>query len=143
VQGFVVILSAVIIVMFYFKGGKGGLVPVQLKHQGKTMTLMALRDTGNMLRDPVSGKPVLVVSPDVAQDLLGLTHEQLRKPIESIGALPGLRLIPYKTIGQHGAMMLGMRLQEVRIGLRKGNGLVAFAPERIGSGGAYKALTGG
>ncbi len=121
--------------------GGGACVPVELTHRGQRVQIMALRDTGNTLRDPVTGRPVLVVGAQVAENLTGLSREQLQKPVESMGAIPGLRLIPYQTIGQRGAMMLGMKLQNVKIGSWEGSSLVAFAPE--GLGGRYQALTGG
>lgn len=37
---------------------------------GKTVTLCALVDTGNLLRDPVSGKSVIAVEPDALADVL-------------------------------------------------------------------------
>lgn len=121
----------------------GGLVPVELCCGGNHVQLMALRDTGNTLRDPVTGRPVLVVSADVAQKLTGLTREQLKRPVEALssGTIPGLRLIPYRTIGQDCGMMLALQLKDVRIGKWQGNSLVAFAPE--GLDGEYQALTGG
>lgn len=137
-------IAALLILCFLgFRDSNGGLVPVQLTHGENHISVMALRDTGNSLTDPVTGRPILVVGAQVASRLTGLTKEQLRKPVESIGLLPGLRLVPYRTIGQSGALMLAMRLQEVKIGNWKGSGLVAFAPECLGTRGTYQALTGG
>lgn len=128
---------------FYFQGKKGGgFVPVELSYQGKNMQLTALRDTGNTLIDPVTGRQVLVVGADVAQTLTGLTREQLCKPVESIGSIPGLRLIPYRSVGSSG-FLLGMKLKNVKIGTWQGSSLVAFAPEWLHPNGEYQALTGG
>ena len=44
---------------------------------GSRVSIVALRDSGNTLRDPVSGEQVLVVSGEVAEKLTGLTQEQL------------------------------------------------------------------
>jgi len=131
--------------MLVFRCGIGNkrYVPVELCYGGRQMKITALYDTGNMLTDPVSGLPVLVVGADAAQMLTGLTQEQLRKPVESVGSIPGLRLIPYKTIGMESGFLLGIRLQQVRIGSRWGSQVVAFAPERVGSEGTYQALAGG
>ena len=109
------------------------------------MRLTALQDTGNSLIDPLTGRSVLVVGADVAKKLLGLTREQLSMPAEAIvsAGVPGLRLIPYRTVGQAGGMLLGLRLQDVKIGHWKGSSLVAFAPEGLSEEGAYQALTGG
>ncbi len=123
--------------------GSAAYLPVTLTHNGKHMSVTALQDTGNTLRDPVTGEPVLVVGPEVAQKLIGLTPRQLMRPVESMGLLPGLRLIPYRTVGNPAGMLLGLKLQKVKIGQKEGSTLVAFAPERIGADGAYQALTGG
>lgn len=131
--------------LLVFRGGMGReqYVPVELFYGDRQMKITALYDTGNTLTDPITGLPVLVVGADAAQTLTGLTQEQLRKPVESLGSIPGLRLIPYKTIGEKSGFLLGLRLKEVRIGSRCGSRLVAFAPESVGSEGTYQALAGG
>lgn len=123
----------------------GRFVPVELQHGGRRLCLTALRDTGNTLVDPVTGRSVLVVGADVAGELTGLTPRQLRSPVEVMQAaeVPGLRLIPYKTIDRSSGMLLAMRVQEVKIGSWKGSALVAFAPEGLDEKGRYQALTGG
>lgn len=128
-----------------FRGKVGGttFIPVELSYGEKHLRLTALQDTGNLLRDPITGRQVLVVGADVALELTGLTREQLRSPVESIGALPGLRLIPYRNVGNSSGFLLALRLQNVKIGKWKGSTLVAFAPEGLSSEGAYQALTGG
>lgn len=123
--------------------GKRGFVPVELTYGERQMKITALQDTGNTLRDPVTGGQVLVVGADVAQKLTGLTEEQLKRPVESLGAIPGLRLIPYHAVGQPEGMLLALKFPKVKIGNRTESQLVAFAPDGIGSDGSYQALTGG
>lgn len=117
-------------------------VPVELNYGDNHLTLIALQDTGNTLRDPVTGQQVLVIGADAARRLTGLTQDQLQSPVESVGAIPGLRLIPYHSVGSCG-FLLAMRLQGVKIGSWQGSTLVAFAPEGLSREGAYQALTGG
>ena len=117
-------------------------MPVELAYGDKHLHITALQDTGNTLRDPVTGRDVLVVGADVASELIGLTPHQLQSPVESVGVLPGLRLIPYHSVGTR-SFMLAMRLQNVKIGTWQGSSLVAFAPEGLSSEGTYQALTGG
>lgn len=120
-------------------------VPVELHYDEKQCSLTALRDTGNTLKDPITGSSVLIVGADIAKDLTGLTGEQLRKPVEAMGQnpLPGLRLIPYRTVGQPAGMLLAMRIPKMRIGRWQGSGLVAFAPDTLSPDGKFQALTGG
>lgn len=129
---------------FQSRGGTD-YVPVEINYEGKRIQMTALRDTGNTLLDPVTGRSVLIVGADAAYQLTGLTQQQLRTPLETMGTagVPGLRLIPYHTIGQSTGFLLAMRMQEIMIGNQKGSCLVAFAPERLNREGAYQALTGG
>lgn len=130
-----------------FGGGAIGTeyVTVQIRSAGRSVSLTALRDTGNTLRDPVTGEPVLIIGCDAAETLTGLSPAQLASPLETLAArpVPGLRLIPYHAVGCANGMMLAMRFRDVRIGQRRQSALVAFAPEGLGRGEVYQALTGG
>lgn len=119
------------------------LLPVELTYKDEKISLWALQDTGNTLRDPISGNPVLIVGPKVAQRLVGLTQQQLENPVESLGCLPGLRLIPYHTVGTSKGLLLGMRIPHTKIGKWQGSSIVAFAPCGLGERQNYQALTGG
>lgn len=129
------------------RGNSSGdrLVPVELRLGGRHLKLTALRDTGNMLRDPISGTPLLILDARSAVKLTGLSAAQLQMPVEVMRKppIPGLRLIPYKTIGQSAGMILGLRIPSVRIGGWQGSLTVAFAPEEFSSTGEFQALTGG
>lgn len=120
-------------------------VEVELQKDGKIEKLLALRDTGNTLRDPVSGESVLVTDAKSAEVLLGLSKQQLRCPVETVasGTVQGLRLIPYRAVGQSCGMLVAIRLDRVRIGSWQGSAVVAFAPEGLGENLTYRALTGG
>ena len=115
-------------------------VPVELSYGGKTVKLTALRDTGNTLRDPITGKQVLIIGADTAQILTGLKAPALCDPVGTMGILPGLRLIPYQTVGNAG-FLLALPMQNVRIGNKRGNTLVALSPQVFNH--HYQALTGG
>ncbi len=121
------------------------LVPVELCYGGKHLCLTALNDTGNTLYDPVTGKSVLVVGADIAQELTGLTKEHLRRPLDAIANanVAGLRLIPYHTIDKASGMLLALHIPYVKVGSWHGSGLIAFAPEGLGREERYQALTGG
>lgn len=118
------------------------LIPVEVTYKGKTLCLTALEDTGNLLTDPVTGQSVPILDAPSAQRLTGLSHQQLTNPIETIGALPGLRLIPCKTVSG-GGMLLAMRLPRVKIGEECISALVAFSPEILDPQNSYQMLTGG
>ncbi len=130
-----------------FGGRIGGreFVSLEICHGERKVALTALRDSGNTLRDPITGEQVLVIDAQAAQELTGLDPGQLAKPLETVSRTPELklRLIPYRAVGQPGGMLLGMRFLDVKVGNRRGPALVAFAPDGIGKGDGYRALTGG
>jgi len=130
-----------------FRGslGQREYVPVELTWNGRKKSLIALRDTGNTLRDPLTGEQVLVAGADIGTEFLGLSDHQLRHPVETLasGLIPGMRLIPYTAVGQPGGMLLAVRFKAAKIGNTYGDPLVAFAPEVIGKGAVYQMLTGG
>lgn len=128
---------------FRSRPGGNAYLPVELSYGEKRLRLTALRDTGNTLIDPVTGGQVLVVDASVAEKLTGLTPAQLRCPVEAMGTIPGLRLIPFHSVGKNGGFLLALKLKNVKIGTWQGSTLVAFAPEVFGKEGAYQALTGG
>lgn len=123
---------------------QGEYIPVTFCYGGKSISTTALRDTGNGLRDPVTGEQVLVVSAGLAKKLTGLTGAQLESPLETLENRPikGLRLIPYTSVGGSG-MLLALRLPEVIIGKRRQSAVVAFAPRGFLEGERVQALTGG
>ena len=66
---------------------------VTLYHQGKEVKVRAIIDTGNRLKDTVSGKSVSVISKEAAQELvMDLTVE-------------GIRFIPFHTVGTKAGVM--------------------------------------
>ncbi len=130
---------------FRGRAGSREYVPVELCYGESRVRLLALKDTGNTLRDPVTGQSVLVVDAHTANRLLGLTKAQLSAPVETVGAgtIPGLRLIPYRSVGQAQGMLIAVRVAQAKIGNWQGSTLVAFAPEGLDREETYRGLTGG
>lgn len=120
-------------------------VPVELQFAGKQLKLIALRDTGNLLYDPITGTPVLILGLRASQELTGLSKFQLQRPVDVMREppIPGLRLIPFKTISQSNGLVLGLQVSAVRVGNWNGHLIVALAPEEFSSRGEFDALTGG
>ena len=119
----------------------------------RSTAITALRDTGNTLRDPVSGERVLVADRQVLRRLLPslpLTDRQLSSPAELLQTMAALcpqlrtRLIPYRAVGTASALLLAIRCSYTSDRQRsKTPILVALSPTPISDGGLYQALTGG
>ena len=120
-------------------------VDLKIRYKGRVLVLTALCDTGNTLRDPITGESITVVGADVAKSLLGLEPADLVRPVVTMERfhLPGLRLVPYRAVGQPNGMLLAMKMDEVRVGKENACRIVAFAPQTIGKADGYQALIGG
>ena len=135
------------------RGCGGLLVPVTVAFQGRSAALTALCDTGNALRDPVTGRPVLVAAaerlnalwpPELAAEL---TPEALRAPsavMERLAERSGarLRLLPYSAVGVESGLLLAVRLDWASVnGQRRERLLLALSPTPVGD--SCDALWGG
>ena len=138
------VAAILFLLMMLLRKRPGRCVPVVIGWGEEKLELLALRDTGNTLLDPVSGERVLVVGSQIAQKLLGLTKHQLFDPVNTLQTcpVPGLRLIPYRAVSGQG-FLLAMRLPDVQIGNRKRSAVVAFAPAGLDGEERFQALTGG
>lgn len=144
---FAIIASSLLIlaVLYFCMPGRPGMrkyIPVRIPTDNGTVSMTALVDTGNSLRDPVSGGPALVVSAQIGSKLLDTAPDVFARPTESILKLPGMRLIPYTTVGGKG-LLLAKKYRNVCVGEKIQDVLVAFSPMEIGRGKGFHALTGG
>ena len=133
---------------------EGEVLTVRICMEGKTIKLAALRDNGNSLREPMGGRPVLVLAYGALDTVLPrpvrqiLTRDRLGRPTELLeplmAAMPGLRprLLPYHAVGTDSGFLLVIRTDWVEVGGICYQGApVALAPSALGSG--YAALWGG
>lgn len=127
----------------------GDIVSVQLELEGRTAVVRALRDTGNTLRDPVTGQTVLVAGRRVLETLLPAAAQiQERDPVGMLQTLsasyPGLRfcLVPYRAVGVSAGLLPAVRCRLQKDGKRS-RILVAFGTTELSEEGRFDALWGG
>lgn len=123
--------------------GSRQLVEVIIPGGVQPVKLTALKDTGNDLRDPLTGLSILVVDAAAGESLTGFSRAELCNPTRTLTEHPdaGLRLVPCQTVGGRG-LLLAKRYSGVCVGKTVGPRLIAFAPDGF-SGTQYRALTGG
>ncbi len=105
---------------------------VEIFFDGRRLTLQAMCDSGNLLRDPVSGRPVLLVENKLASALFPHTCPPTPETVSSLPAsvCARIRLIPTSSVG--GTRMI-VALRPDRLLLRDAKGthqadaLVGFA----------------
>ena len=124
--------------------GGGGLRPsrrtaeVEIAVQGRTLRLRALVDSGNLLRDPMTGKRVMVtggkmLAPLFAEPVRGLVAGCGRlgadRCFEQLSALcPGMfSLVPYKDASNGFGLILALRADSVMVDGQKQDDLLVGA----------------
>ena len=127
----------------------GDIIPVRLTLADRRVDLRALRDTGNTLRDPVTGQPVLVAEPGIMNRLLPAAQTcSQRDPASLLAELTWLypklrfRLVPYHAVGVENGLLPAVRccLQTKQV---QQSILVAFSPTAVSADGRFEALWGG
>lgn len=144
---FAILLSAAGVTAMCAMGFSGRLgnqyVKVSVGVGEKLYSFHALVDTGNALTDPLTGQQIIIVSAHLAQKLAGLSQRELEDPALAVEQGQGLRLIPFHAVGVSHGMLVGKRFENVTVGKRRGSYLIGFAPNELGRGMPYQALTGG
>lgn len=128
--------------------GAGDLVRLDVRIFGKSLRLTALRDTGNTLADPVTGRPVVVAEGEALRSCLPASADP-KRPVESLKALAeqgikGCRLLPFRAVGTEAGLLLAVRSEGVSAdGQALGPLLIALSPGPVSDGGGYQGLIGG
>lgn len=97
---------------------------VEIKIEEKILKIKALLDTGNGLKEPITGEPVIVVEKEKLYGILpGNILNNIDKIIggdwgnleENLEYRTRFRIIPFKSIGKQNGMLLGFRVDEVNV----------------------------
>lgn len=129
------------------------LLQVELEVDGKSVSLTGLLDTGNDLRDPVSGLPVIVVDLDSLRGILSgeamaffsSRWDSLADDLVYDPMARRFRLIPYCGISGKRGVLPGFIPDRVFVGKKAGSGtpteaVVGVSWKRLSPSGAYQAL---
>lgn len=129
---------------------RGEIRRLTVTYRGRRVTLPALTDTGNGLREPVSGLPVTVCSLEAVAPLLEPeVLDILRAHPDAAGAIEALAErniyqffpVPYRAVGMKGGLLPAFRPDSVRSGYRELTTLIAIDPAGLGEGAGYCAVT--
>ena len=134
--------------------GGGELMNVQIAIGGNTGQVTALHDTGNTLRNPVDGRPVLVMEqaailellPEAEADIIRETTapEAAMARLYDGGSGLHFTLLPFRSVGTESGLLLAVRSDYIALHRRRmPKTLIAISPGPVSDGGAYRALWGG
>ncbi len=134
--------------------GRGEIMPITVCINGRKTEIRALHDTGNTLRDPINGRPVLVLEQSALNDLW---TEEMRivlfsksAPEEKMAQLYQMHesirftLLPFRSVGTPSGLLLAVHSDYIRIGEKTlPHTLIALSDGPVSDGGGYQALWGG
>ena len=114
--------------------------------------IKAFIDSGNMLKDPISKCPVIIVNKDSIKNILS---DQLLTMIEKIKGgdfefyegIEKIRLIPFSSLGNKNGMLIGIKADGIKISYEnktfyRKDIIIGISEQEIGIRNKYKALIG-
>ncbi len=130
---------------------------IKIKINGKEKVLDAMVDTGNMLKEPITGTPVAVVERTSLYDLL--PKEILNNTESILGGdfgkipedikneyIPKLKIIPFASLGRQNGMLVGIKPEKIEVineqKEKNKNAIIGIYNKSLTKKGEYKALIG-
>ena len=125
IVAFVVIITAFTIIKS--KMTKKDLIyKIEVKLNGKEIKTEALVDTGNMLKEPITNTPVVVIERSILydvipkeilnhlEDIIGGDFEKIPEEIRN-KYISKLKLIPFSSLGKQNGMLIGIKPEYLKI----------------------------
>ncbi len=127
---------------------------IEVKLNGKIIRTKALVDTGNMLKEPITNLPVVVIERSLLYDsipkeilnhleeIIGGDFEKIPEEIR-IKYISKLKLIPFSSLGKQNGMLIGIKPEYLKVikGEEDNNEEVAEIKENVILGIYDKSLT--
>ena len=131
---------------------------IKIRLNGKEVQTKAMVDTGNFLKDPITGYPVIVVESTLLENIIptelllnsekiiGGDFKSVNKDIRDT-YMNKLKLIPYTSLGKQNGMLLGIKADDIEIIKDeqkeiKQNVIVGIYNKSLTKRGDYRALIG-
>ena len=130
---------------------------IKINIEGKEVQVKAMVDTGNMLKEPISGKPVIVVEHTLLYDILpkeilNNLEKILGGDIESLPDeiknkyISKLKFIPFSSLGKQNGMLIGITPTYVEVmqeeNTKKEDVIIGIYNKSFTKNGEYRALIG-
>lgn len=131
---------------------------IKIEINEKIIETKAMLDTGNLLKEPITNTPVVVVEHTLLYDcipkeilnnidnILGGDFEKIPEEIK-MRYIPKLKVIPFSSLGKQNGMLLGIKpkyieiLEEEKVN-KKENVIVGIYNKSLTKKGEYRALLG-
>ena len=122
------------------------------------INVKAMIDTGNLLKDPLTQKPVLIIEKNslynvlpkqILNNLENILGGDLEKIPEEIQKeyLPKLKFIPFSSLGKQNGMIIGIKSEEIKIlyeenEIKREDVVIGIYDKSLTKKGEYEALIG-
>ncbi len=157
IVAFTIIIIAVKIIRKKFTT-KDMICDIEIMLNNKKINTKALIDTGNMLKEPITNTPVVVVEKIllykcIPKEILNNINQIIGGDLEKIPQqiqsqyISKLKLIPFSSLGKQNGMLLGIKVQQIKIikeseEITKENIIVGIYQQSLTKNGEYQALMG-
>lgn len=132
---------------------------IEVAINGKAGKVKGLLDTGNLLKEPITGIPVVVVEHtslfsilpaeilNNVEKIIGGDTNELTKNDEFLNIVSRFRVIPFSSLGKQNGLLLGIRVDSINIEIdekieRINNVIVGIYDKSLTKNGAYNAIFG-
>ena len=137
---------------------KDMLFKTKIKLGKNEITLNTMLDTGNLLKEPISGNPVIVVEKTElyelipkeilyhSEEILGGDFENIPKEIQE-EYMSKFKMIPFTSLGKQNGMLLGIKADEIEVInneyiKKEKNAIIGIYNKALTKRGEYNALIG-
>lgn len=131
---------------------------IEIKLNGKILKTKALIDSGNMLKEPITNIPVVVIERSLLyeylpkeilnhlDDIIGGDLEKIPEEIRN-QYISRLKLIPFSSLGKQNGMLIGIKPEYLKIikeeqEIKKENVILGIYNKSLTKKGEYRALMG-
>ena len=136
---------------------KNTFINIKIYYEEKILEVKALLDSGNMLKDPISGMPVIIIEKEILHKIIPeeilnyieniVGGEEQREKTEVKRYLSKIRMVPFMSIGKENGMLLGIRIDKVKIeteeiNIEKDNVIAGIYNQKLTKDNKYNALIG-
>jgi len=131
---------------------------INLKINEKQIATKAMIDTGNLVKEPITNTPVVIVEESLLE---GIIPKEILKNLENILCgnlenlpqdiqdkyLPKLRCIPFSSLGKENGMLVGIKISEIVVKnedeeKKTPNIIIGIYGRSLTKNGEYRALVG-
>lgn len=161
---FIAAIVGTMILMIAFKVVKNKMTnkdikcKVKIRFGQKETEISAIVDTGNMLKEPLSGNSVIIVEKNMLSDIipkeildnieniLGGNFNKISDDIKN-EYMPKIKVIPFSSLGMQNGILLGIKPESVKVidensEIEKENVIIGLYEKSLTKRGEYNALIG-